>query len=31
MKDTLVIYDFTQAYGKEHPSEGLIVHTYQGS
>lgn len=31
MKDTLVIDAFTQAYGKEHPSEGLIVHTDQGS
>ncbi|NFV12492.1 IS3 family transposase [Clostridium sp. FAM 1755] len=31
MKNTLVIYDFTQAYGKEHPSQGLIVHTDQGS
>ncbi len=31
MKDTLVIDAFTQAYGKEHPLEGLIIHTDQGS
>ena len=31
MKDTLVIDAFLQAYGKEHPNTGLIVHTDQGS
>lgn len=31
MKDTLVIEAFIQAYGKEHPPKGLIVHTDQGS
>lgn len=31
MKDTLVIEAFNQAYGKEHPHKGLIVHTDQGS
>ncbi len=31
MKDTLVIDAFLQAYGKERPENGLIVHTDQGS
>lgn len=31
MKDTLVIDAFMVAYGKEHPENGLIVHTDQGS
>ena len=31
MKDTLVMDAFMQAYGKEHPESGLIVHTDQGS
>ena len=31
MKDTLVMDSFIQAYGKEHPKNGLIVHTDQGS
>jgi putative transposase len=31
MKDTLVIDAFLQAYGKERPNAGLIVHTDQGS
>nr|WP_236886766.1 IS3 family transposase [Clostridium beijerinckii] len=31
MKDALVIEAFNQAYGKEHPPKGLIVHTDQGS
>lgn len=31
MKDALVIAAFDQAYGKEHPAQGLIVHTDQGS
>lgn len=31
MKDSLVVDAFIQAYGKEHPSTGLIVHTDQGS
>lgn len=31
MKDTLVMDAFMQAYGKEHPEKGLIVHTDQGS
>jgi putative transposase len=31
MKDTLVMDAFMQAYGREHPKEGLIVHTDQGS
>lgn len=31
MKDTLVQDAFIQAYGKEHPDVGLIVHTDQGS
>ena len=31
MKDTLVQDAFIQAYGKEHPDAGLIVHTDQGS
>ena len=31
MKDTLVMDAFTQAYGRERPPEGLIVHTDQGS
>ena len=30
MKDTLVIDAFLQAYGKERPEAGLIVHTNQG-
>lgn len=31
MKDTLVEDAFIQAYGKEHPDAGLIVHTDQDS
>lgn len=31
MKETLVMDAFIQAYGREHPEEGLIVHTDQGS
>lgn len=31
MKDTLVMDAFMQAYGKEKPSPGLIIHTDQGS
>ena len=31
MKDQLVIAAFNQAYGKEHPEPGLIVHTDQGA
>ena len=31
MKDDLVIAAFNQAYGKEHPDPGLIVHTDQGT
>lgn len=31
MKDELVIAAFNQAYGKEHPEPGLIVHTDQGT
>lgn len=31
MKDTLVMSAFMQAYGRERPKEGLIVHTDQGS
>lgn len=31
MKDTLVMNAFMQAYGRERPKEGLIVHTDQGS
>lgn len=31
MKEHLVISAFNQAYGKEHPNSGLIVHTVQGS
>lgn len=31
MKDQLVIDAFKQAYGREHPDNGLIVHTDQGS
>ncbi len=31
MKDQLVIAAFNQAYGKEQPEAGLIVHTDQGS
>lgn len=31
MKETLVIDAFMQAYGKERPKTGLIVHTDQGS
>lgn len=31
MKDQLVIAAFNQAYSKEHPESGLIVHTDQGS
>ena len=31
MKDDLVIAAFNQAYGKEHPNPGLIVHTDQGT
>lgn len=31
MRDTLVINAFMQAYGKERPAAGLIVHTDQGS
>ncbi len=30
MKDALVIDAFMQAYGREHPKKGLIIHTYQG-
>ncbi|MBU5675135.1 IS3 family transposase [Alkaliphilus sp. MSJ-5] len=31
MKDSLVMNAFMQAYGREHPDKGLIVHTDQGS
>ncbi|MCX7920539.1 MAG: IS3 family transposase [Clostridia bacterium] len=31
MKDTLVMDAFMQAYGRERPNKGLIVHTDQGS
>ena len=31
MKDQLVISAFNQAFGKEHPEPGLIVHTDQGA
>lgn len=31
MKDTLAMDAFMQAYGREHPEDGLIVHTDQGS
>lgn len=31
MKESLVIQAFLQAYGREKPEEGLIVHTDQGS
>jgi putative transposase len=31
MKDILVMDAFMQAYGKEHPESGLIVHTDQGT
>lgn len=31
MKECLVMNAFRQAYGKEHPEPGLIVHTDQGS
>lgn len=31
MKDTLVMDAFMQAFGREHPEEGLVVHTDQGS
>lgn len=31
MKDSLVVDAFIQAYGKEHPPAGLIVHADQGS
>lgn len=31
MKESLVIQAFLQAYGRERPREGLIVHTDQGS
>jgi len=31
MKESLVIQAFLQAYGREQPKEGLIVHTDQGS
>ncbi len=31
MRDTLVMNAFMQAYGKERPAAGLIVHTDQGS
>lgn len=31
MKEKLVTDAFLQAYGREHPEEGLIVHTDQGS
>ena len=31
MKDQLVIAAFNQAFGKEHPEPGLIVHTDQGA
>ena len=31
MKEYLVISAFNQAYGKEHPNTGLVVHTDQGS
>lgn len=31
MKDILVMDAFIQAYEKEHPERGLIVHTDQGS
>ena len=29
--DTIVIAAFLQALGKEHPEEGLIIHTDKGS
>ena len=31
MKETLIIDAFMQAYGRERPQKGLIVHTNQGS
>lgn len=31
MKEHLVISAFNQAYGKEHPNSGLVVHTDQGN
>jgi putative transposase len=31
MKDTLVTDAFMQAYNRERPEKGLIVHTDQGS
>lgn len=31
MKDTFFMDAFMQAYGKEHPLQGLIIHTDQGS
>ena len=31
MKDQLVVDSFLQAFGKEHPEPGLIIHTDQGS
>lgn len=31
MRDSLVVDAFNQAYGKEHPGQGLIVHTDQGA
>lgn len=31
MKYTLVTSAFNQAYGREHPEQGLLVHTDQGS
>lgn len=31
MRESLVIQAFLQAYGRERPKEGLIVHTDQGS
>jgi putative transposase len=31
MKENLVMDVFMQTYGREHPDEGLIVHTDQGS
>lgn len=31
MKDQLVVNSFLQAFGKEQPGSGGIIHTYQGS
>jgi len=31
MKEALVTGAFLQAYGKEHPSKGLVIHTDQGT